>query len=117
MEDIFSKQDIAIRDITYPNDERGRSPECYKDIAIETAGLPDRGVLNLVKSSHIPPNSNFIGSRFFLAIKEVNTTQEKLKALLVIQGHRYRDRKNASPNSHTLHFNSLRMVLTAEEIR
>eukprot|EP00171_Calliarthron_tuberculosum_P016379 IDg16379t1 len=93
--------EVYVTEVIKKGDPRATSPEMRAAISKEIQGLINRGVFKIVLKQEISEDSNLMGGRFVLAIKDVGTDTERYKARFIILGHRDKDKTSlvhACPN-------------------
>lgn len=78
---------IFLTEVLEPGDPRQHCAKLKIAKAKELEGLARRGVFEIVFRDEVPENSNILGGRFVLAIKNKETDEEVYKARFVVQGH------------------------------
>jgi hypothetical protein len=81
-------------------------------ITEEIQGLMDRGTFEIVLRNKTPVDANIMGSRIILALKNYKTSEECVKARLVIQGSFYRDGSSIVTDAPTVSHFSVRVLLS-----
>lgn len=77
----------------------------------ELEGLEKMRTSEIIASRHVPEGANVLGKRIGPAIKNVKTTEEKLKASLFVKVHTDRDKCNVIHDPTTLHQNLIRIIV------
>lgn len=110
----YQRPTIPITDLLNPTDQPSNTldihlievihdeldPRFTQSRQEEYDGILAKGGVKVVDANSIPPNSNIIGNRYVLTIKNPGTDVEKFKARWILQGHhdQYRNRiANDSP--------------------
>jgi hypothetical protein len=78
----------------------------------EIQGLIDRGAFDIVLRNKLPVDANIMGSRIVLALKNYKTSEECIKARLVIQGCGDRDGSSIVTDAPTVSHFSVRVLLS-----
>ena len=102
---------IHITKVLEPGDPRQQEEAFQKAIEKEIAGLQENEVYEVVDRDTIPANSNILGGRFVLSIKNVDTADELFKARFVAQGHRDRDKNTLVHTATSLRHRSIRIIV------
>ena len=83
----------------------------------EINGLKDRGTWTVLKRSELQPDSNILGGRFVLTLKNSGLQTERAKARFVAQGHRDLDKEYMVHNLTTLRQSSIRLILSITAVK
>ena len=86
--------DVDLTQVIQPGDPRSNDERFRAARKKELKGFIEKGTWKLVCKSEVPRNTNILGGRFVLAIKDEGTKDEVWKALFVVQ--RYRDKLKTS---------------------
>lgn len=92
--EMIDKQDAAYVYPTYVTEVIKKSDAKYKSKQSKDAKSSRsqdywiEKLLPFVNEKDIPPNSNILGGRIILAIKNPSTPTERYKAQFMIQGHK-----------------------------
>lgn len=78
----------------------------------EVHGILTKGGFEIVKPQDVPRNANIISNRYVLAIKDPGTDSERLKARLILQGHRDQERNNIANDAPVLMRYSIRIIIS-----
>jgi hypothetical protein len=81
-------------------------------ITEEIQGLMDRGTFDIVVRNKLPVDSNIMGSRIVLALKNYKTSEECVNARLVIQGCGDRHGSSIVTDASTVSHFSVRVLLS-----
>jgi hypothetical protein len=76
----------------------------------EIEGLARRGTWRVVCAEDLPDNSNVMGGRFDLAIKNKDTSEEIFKVRFAVQGHKDSQKFSLLHKATTLHVRSIRLL-------
>jgi Reverse transcriptase (RNA-dependent DNA polymerase) len=76
------------------------------------AGLLSRDVFELVSENAVPVNSNIMGSKFHLVVKNSETTQPVCKVRLVVFGHMDAEKGRILSEAPTVSQMSIRTVIS-----
>lgn len=99
-----------LTDVIPINDSRGKSSEFDDAKRKEIDGLESRNVWDVVPGNSLPTDTNVIGSRFVLTVKNSDTDHPVRKARLVAQGHTDADKHFLVHNSTTATALAVRML-------
>ena len=111
---IEESPQIFITEVIKPNDPRAaKFNEAKKQ---EILGLIEKGTFKIVLKHEAGDDPNIIPCRFVLAIKNVGTNEEILKARFVLDGHKDKEKRSIVHNATTLKQSSIRILLALAAI-
>lgn len=102
---------IFMTETILPNDPRAQLTEFKLAKMKELEGLAKRGAFEIILKDDVPQNSNILGGRFVLTIKNKGTNKEIYKARFVVQGHKDKLKGNLVHHSTNLKQSSIRLLL------
>lgn len=102
---------VYLTDVLSPNDPRSNDEFFRETKTAEIDGLRKRGTWNVLKKESLPVNANILGGRFILAVKNVDTNEEKAKARYVAQGFHDREKYFVAHNSIALRQYSVLVIV------
>ena len=116
--EMIDKQEAAnvyptyVTEVIKKSDTRYKSKESKDAIQLEITRLLNRKAFAFVNEKEIPPESNILGGRIILAIKNPNTPTERYKARFIVQGHKDREKEFLIHTSKTIRYKNIRLILT-----
>lgn len=108
---------IHITEVLKSGDPRADSPVFRRAKKLEIDGLKNRKVWKVVHRSEVPADSNVLGGRFVLAVKNIGTKDEKAKARYIAQGHKDKDKPYMVHDTSTLRASSVRVILSVAAVK
>lgn len=103
--------------IIAPSDPRAKEDDFVEVKKREVSGLQKRNLWSIVKACTVGKNSNILGGRFILKLKNYETPNEMAKVRFVAQGFDDRDKPFMVHDTSTLRSTSIRLIRSTAAIR
>lgn len=90
----IDKNNVYITQVITKGDPWANSYKMLQDKKGEIQRLLRRGRFKVVLQEKVPHDANILGGRFFLAIKNTDTQEQRYKARFIIQGNLDKEKKD-----------------------